>query len=100
MVKMGFGPHQRQVVNIGSLKEYTLNEMAEIAQEVFTEVTGRSPPKFVRAEKRPCEVKDAWCSIEKSVKLLNYEDKTSLREGMARLMKWAAEQYPEGLEPR
>jgi len=100
MVKMGFGAFHRQVVNIGSLKEYAMNDMAEIAQEVFIEVTGRTPPKWLRAEKRPCEVKDAWCSIEKSVSLLDYRDKTSLREGMTKLMTWASEKYPEGLEPR
>jgi len=100
MVAMGFGPFHREVINIGSLQEYTLNDMADIAQEVFEEVTGRPPVKYQRAEKRPCEVKDAWCSIDKSVRLLGYEDKTSLREGMTKLIKWAAETYPEGLEPR
>eukprot|EP00928_Gymnodinium_smaydae_P083801 TRINITY_DN6702_c0_g7_i1.p1 TRINITY_DN6702_c0_g7~~TRINITY_DN6702_c0_g7_i1.p1 ORF type:complete len:372 (-),score=59.30 TRINITY_DN6702_c0_g7_i1:101-1216(-) len=100
MVKMGFGPFHRQVVNLGALKEYTLNDMADLAQEVFAEVTGRTPPQWIRAEKRPCEVKDAWCSIDKSVSLLGYEDKTSLREGMAKLMKWAFDHYPDGLEPR
>merc|ERR1712045_1839 len=85
MIEMGFRAElSRQVVNIGSLQEYTLNDMADLAQEVFTEVTGRTPPKFVRAEKRPCEVKDAWCSITKSVEMLGYEDKTSLREGLAK----------------
>eukprot|EP00928_Gymnodinium_smaydae_P013911 TRINITY_DN15044_c0_g1_i1.p1 TRINITY_DN15044_c0_g1~~TRINITY_DN15044_c0_g1_i1.p1 ORF type:complete len:393 (-),score=40.48 TRINITY_DN15044_c0_g1_i1:260-1375(-) len=100
MVKMGFGPFHRQVVNLGALKEYTLNDMADLAQEVFTEVTGRTPPTWIRAEKRPCEVKDAWCSIDKSVSLLGYEDKTTLREGMAKLMTWAFDRYPDGLEPR
>jgi nucleoside-diphosphate-sugar epimerase len=100
MVKMGFGDFHKEVVNIGSLKEYTLNDLADIAQQVFEEVTGRKPVPWERAEKRPCEVKDAWCSIEKSVQLLGYDDKTSVHEGMRRLIKWAAEKFPEGLEPR
>lgn len=97
---MGFGAFHRQVVNIGALQEYTLNDMADIALEVFKEVTGRDPPQWVRAEKRPCEVKDAWCSIDKSVQLLGYQDKTPLREGLRKLITWAHEKYPGGLEPR
>jgi len=100
MVKMGFGPFHQQVVNIGALKEYTLNDLADIAQQVFKEVTGKEPPKWVRAEKRPCEVKDAWCSIEKSVAMLDYKDDTTIQEGMKKLIAWAAKEFPEGLDPR
>lgn len=100
MAQMGFGPFNGEVVNIGALQEYTINDMAQILREVFEEVTGRSAPEPTYSEKRPCEVKDAWCSIEKSVELLGYEDTTSLREGLQRLVKWAAENWPDGLEPR
>lgn len=101
MVAMGLDPRMaKHTVNIGALKEYTLNDLADMAQEVFLDVTGRTPPKWVRAEKRPCEVKDAWCSIDKSVEMLKYEDKTSVREGMAKLIRWAHEKFPGGLEPR
>lgn len=101
MVRMGIDPAlHRQTVNIGSHQEYTLNEMADVALRVFEEETGRKPLKPIYEAARPCEVKDAWCSIGKSTSMLGYEDKVSLEEGMRKLVRWAAAEFPEGVEPR
>lgn len=101
MAKLGFSPNViSQTVNIGSLKEYELNDIADIVREEFTKITGHDTLPPVHTEARPCEVKNAWCSIQKSVDLLNYDDKTSLREGVHRLIKWSFENFPNGLDPR
>jgi len=101
MALLGFSPKViSQTVNIGALKEYELNEIADIVREEFTKVTGRETKEPVHTEPRPCEVKDAWCSIEKSVELLDYDDKIQLREGVHNLIQWAYEHFPEGLDSR
>jgi len=90
----------RQCINIGSLKHYTMNELATITCQVFEKVTKRTAPKPIYTAPRPCEVKDAWCSIEKSVKLVNYNDKTSIEQGLEKVITWAMSIAPQGLEPR
>jgi nucleoside-diphosphate-sugar epimerase len=38
---------------------------------------------------RPCEVKFAWATVEKSIRLLDYADKTTLKDGVKNLVDWA-----------
>ena len=35
------------------------------------------------------EIKDAWCTVNKSQRLLGYADKTSLADGLAAMWRWA-----------
>eukprot|EP01027_Heterolobosea_sp_BB2_P009161 GEZU01013546.1.p1 GENE.GEZU01013546.1~~GEZU01013546.1.p1 ORF type:complete len:235 (-),score=26.27 GEZU01013546.1:445-1149(-) len=101
IAKMGLCPEtNHQIVNIGAQAHYTINEIAALVREVFTEVTGLDTPEPIYVAGRPCEVKYAYCTIEKSVRLLGYQDKTSLREGVRRLVRWASALAPNGLEPR
>lgn len=44
---------------------------------------------------RPLEVKDAWCSTSKSVRLLGYREAVGWAEGVKRTCVWACEKGPQ-----
>jgi UDP-glucose 4-epimerase len=43
----------------------------------------------VRYHEKRHEVKNAWASFEKSVRLLNYKNNTPLEKGLRDMWKWA-----------
>lgn len=75
----------KQIINIGSWKYYSIKE----ASEVLKKVIGDGDTKHEEARH---EVKDALPSHEKSVQLLDYEDKTSLEAGLRDMWNWAKTQ--------
>jgi UDP-glucose 4-epimerase len=75
----------RQIINLGGTEYYTINEANRILREVIND------GEFVYKEKRH-EVKDAYPTSQKSVDLLNYSDKTSLRDGLTKMWEWAKQQ--------
>jgi len=84
--KAGTDPRaSKQIINIGSWKYYSIKE----ASEVLKKVIGDGDTKHEEARH---EVKDALPSHEKSVQLLDYEDKTSLESGLRDMWNWAKNQ--------
>ena len=84
--KAGTDPRaSKQIINIGSWKYYSIKE----ASEVLKRVIGDGDTKHEEARH---EVKDALPSHEKSVQLLDYEDKTSLEAGLRDMWNWAKTQ--------
>ena len=84
--KAGTDPRaSKQIINIGSWKYYSIKE----ASEVLRKVIGDGNTKHEEARH---EVKDALPSHEKSVQLLDYEDKTSLEAGLRDMWNWAKNQ--------
>lgn len=79
----------KQIINVGGIAGYTINEAANI----LCEITGYD--KIEHLEPRH-EVK--WCvpSFEKSVKVLNYTEKTELKEGLTKMWEWAKKQPERG----
>lgn len=76
-----------QIINIGPDEEtITINELAERLQRIIG--TNFEP---IYTTGRPQEVKIATCSSYKARKLLNYETKTSLNDGLASLVSWIRE---------
>lgn len=101
LAKMGFVPEaNREVINLGGATHYSIQEMSLAMNDAFTKVAGRNPLPIRTEDPRPCEVKNAWCSVEKSQRLLGYEDKTSLDEMCERIVRWAYSVAPNGVEPR
>jgi len=80
-----------EIFNLGSDKEYTLNEAAQIMQAVSKEF-GYSPA-IEHLEARQ-EVKNAYCSHEKAKKLLDFRDETILMETVREMFTWAIKQPP------
>ncbi len=75
----------KQIINLGGNKFYTINEANEILREVI------EGGEKVHAEQRH-EVKDAYPTWEKSERLIGYEHKTDLREGLTKMWNWAKQQ--------
>jgi UDP-glucose 4-epimerase len=68
----------KQIINIGPDEEFvTVNKVVEICSNV----TGLNLEAIYK-EDRPREVKHATCSADKARKLLNYQTKISLKEGI------------------
>lgn len=73
-----------EVINIGPDEEYT--SILELA-EIIADLLGFDlDPIFV--EERPREVRYATCSADKARRLLGYETKVALREGLQSIIDW------------
>ena len=85
LVKMGtLSGLTREVINIGPDKEtVSINELAEILAELLN-----FDLKPIYVQTRPREVKDATCSADKARKLLGYEAKVGLRDGLQSMIDW------------
>ena len=74
----------KQIINIGPDEEFvTINKISEICSNI----TG-SNLKPIYKKDRPREVKHATCSADKARKLLNYETKTDLYNGVLNTFKY------------
>lgn len=74
-----------QIINLGGIKEYTINDACEILRSVV----GGSD--VVKLEKRH-EVKYAYPTYQKSIDILDYQENTSLKEGLEKMWKWSLTQ--------
>jgi UDP-glucose 4-epimerase len=85
LVKMGTLPGLTgEIINIGPDTEtVTINELAKILGELLN---FKLDPIYV--PDRPKEVKNTSCSADKARRLLGYETKVSLREGLQRMVDW------------
>lgn len=76
-----------EIVNVGPDEEYvTILELAILLGELLE---FDMDPIFV--PDRPREVREAHCSSEKARKLLGYQTKWSLRDGLAEMIAWIRE---------
>jgi UDP-glucose 4-epimerase len=73
-----------EVINIGPDEEtVTINELARLLAELLD---FELDPVYVTI--RPREVKHATCSADKARRLLGYETKVSLRDGLQSIVDW------------
>ncbi len=75
----------KEIINLGGTKHYTINEANKVLRDVI------NGGDTVYKEQRH-EVKTAVPTWAKSVKLLGYEDKTSLYDGLKAMWEWAQKQ--------
>jgi UDP-glucose 4-epimerase len=85
LVRMGTLPGlNRETINIGPDTEIvSINELARILGELLS---FDLHPIYV--PDRPREVKNTACSSDKARRLLGYETKVSLREGLQSIIDW------------
>jgi UDP-glucose 4-epimerase len=76
-----------QVTNIGPDEEFI--SINELAKRISTIINFELNPIYF--PDRPQEVKYANCSAEKARTMLGYQTKTSLNEGLTRLVEWIAQ---------
>ena len=75
-----------EIINLGGIHEYTIQE----ACDILLEVTGTDLKPSYHEFRH--EAKHAWATWDKSVKLLDFEHKTDLREGLTKMWEWAQNQ--------
>ena len=74
-----------QIINLGGIKEISINEAAQTLQEVI----GDSKLTYLEARH---EVKHSIPTFQKSIDILGFEHKTDLKEGLIEMWKWAQQQ--------
>lgn len=75
-----------EVINLGGIEPTTVGELAEIIIACFPECPR---PEIIQLPPRPHEVAKAWCTTDRSVKLLDYKEVVGWKEGIARTAAWA-----------
>jgi UDP-glucose 4-epimerase len=91
LTKLGTDPKVRgEIVNVGPDEgEVTVLRLAELICEI---VGMPFDPIFMPA--RPLEVHHATCSSDKARRLLGYQTKVGLREGLTEMIEWISRQGP------
>ncbi len=75
----------KQIINLGGIEEYSINH----ANEILREVIGNGEVVYKEARH---EVKHSIPTYQKSVDILGFEHKTSLKEGLTNMWEWAQQQ--------
>ena len=75
----------KQIINLGGIEEYSINE----ANEILREVVGGVEVKYFEGRH---EVKHSIPTWQKSIDLLDFEHKTNLKEGLTKMWEWAKTQ--------
>lgn len=75
----------KQIINLGGTKYTSIKE----ANNILREIMGGGEVKHLEPR---VEVKVAHPTYQKSIDLLDYEDKTSMREGLTAMWEWAKQQ--------
>ena len=75
----------KQIINLGGIKEYSINE----ANEILRGVVGGGTVKYFEGRH---EVKHSIPTWQKSVDLLDFEHKTDLKDGLTKMWEWVKTQ--------
>jgi len=79
-----------QIINIGGERPVTINTLLKLVTADFN-----ATPEVIHLPDRPREVKNAYCTSDKSVKLLAYEERFGLEKGVRLMGEWARSQGPQ-----
>ncbi len=82
-----------EIINIGADKDYSINELCEIVQDVAQE-SMNVRPGVLYLEPR-VEVHKMWCNHDKAKNLLGFEDNTDLYELVKETWDWAKDIKPK-----
>ena len=75
-----------EIINLGGTKEYSIGD----ACDILINVTGQNiKPAYLEPRH---ESKYAWATWDKSIKLLGFEHKVNLEEGVTKMWEWAKKQ--------
>jgi len=72
-----------QIINLGGIKEHTINE----ACEILIKVTGTKLRPLYLEQRH--EAKHAWSTWQKSIDLLDFKHTIDLEEGLTKMWEWA-----------
>lgn len=77
----------KQIINLGGIEEYSINHACEVLRDVV------GGGEIVYKEARH-EVKHSIPTYQKSIDILEFEHKTSLKDGLTEMWAWAQQQPP------
>ncbi len=87
----GFSPKAKgQIINVGSDQPTAVGKACKLLLEVMS---SEFKPQYEKA--RPGEVKHAYCTVKKSINLLGYETRHSLKDGLKKMVEWARKVGPQ-----
>lgn len=89
----GLGRAENEMINLGDADPVTLLRLSEIVRAAMG--AADHPLEYVPA--RPLEVREAWCTIDRSIELVGYGDPglIDLEPGIQAMAEWALEQGPQ-----
>jgi nucleoside-diphosphate-sugar epimerase len=73
-----------EVFNIGTGKNTSINQIAEILKDKMN----RKNLKNVHADPRPTDIRHSYADINKAKKILGYNPKFSIKEGLTEIVNW------------
>jgi UDP-glucose 4-epimerase len=97
IIKAGFlREADGEVFNIGPIQEYKIKELSDVVLKAFFP-DGKVPKKLApqHLEMRPMEVINAWCTVKKAEKILDFKTTVNLEEGVKRMVEWAKQMGPQ-----
>ena len=77
-----------EIINLGGNKPYRLNESIKLMEEYIVREA-----KFNYKEFHKADMKATWADIEKAKKLLIWEPKVSLEDGMKKTVDWTKDNW-------
>ena len=77
---------RNEIINVGGMHKTSLNHLADLVCESMG-VSVEYQRKYLPP--RPREVKYAYCTYEKSERVLGYKEEVGYEEGIKRMAKWA-----------
>lgn len=83
----------KEIINIGGMYPITINKLTEMVCKSMNVTYGIYPTEHL--SDRPYEVKNAYCTWEKSQKLLGYDEKIGLEKGICKMADWARKKGPQ-----
>lgn len=73
-----------EVFNIGTGKNISVNQVANTLKEIMN----KEPLKTIHTDPRPTDIRHGYADISKAKKILGYNPKFSIKEGLTKLVKW------------
>jgi UDP-glucose 4-epimerase len=80
----------REIINIGGREPVAVGRLLDLVCSAFD-----ARPEVIHLPDRPREVKNAYCTWEKSETLLGYEERYTLEEAIQRMAAWATSIGPQ-----
>jgi UDP-glucose 4-epimerase len=75
----------KQIINLGGIEEYSIND----ASKILLEIIGSGNVVYKQSRH---EVKHSIPTWQKSIDILKFQHKTSLKEGLTKMWEWAKQQ--------
>ncbi|MFH0928960.1 MAG: NAD-dependent epimerase/dehydratase family protein [Candidatus Aenigmatarchaeota archaeon] len=79
---------ENEIVNVGAAEPYSINKLSRVVLKAMNSDLKplHAPPRY--------EVKHAFCTIDKSVRVLGYKTTVNLDEGVTKMANWAKKVGP------